>query len=131
MTRRQAARRRRTLYAAALRVLRRRYREGDLGVVEVAAELGCSTRQLQRVFREEGGTDFRSVLLAVRMKRARQLLSRRSRPLSIRKVARLVGYRQPSGLRQAFLRHWGVNPSTVRPPTVKYIGEVAFEQDVE
>lgn len=96
-------------------MLRRRYSELDLGLGGVAEEVGCSPRQLQWVFQEEGATGFRSTLLAFRMERARHLLSREFNPLPIRRVALLVGYRQASGLRQAFLRYHGYNPSTIQP----------------
>lgn len=85
-----------------------------MALADIAEELGCSPRQLQRVFREEGGEDLRSYLLRVRMERARKLLSREKDPLPIVAVAPMVGYRRPSGLRQAFLRYWGVNPSDVQ-----------------
>lgn len=95
-------------------MLARRSEELDLAIVDVAEEVGCSLRQLQRVFREEGSEEPRAALLRLRMERARELLSRDVDPLPIRAVAPLVGYRQPSGLRQAFRRYWGINPSAVQ-----------------
>lgn len=122
MTHRQAARRRAALYGDAQRVIRRRYAEFDLALVDVAEEIGCSGRQLQRILRAHGH-DFRTMLLAVRMGRARELLSGSSgRTLANSGVARRVGYRNPSGLRQAFRRYWNLNPSEVRPRPEGYLG---------
>jgi len=109
---------RRQLLADAKRVIGQRYGEFDLGLTDIAEEVGCSSRQLQRTFREVGETDFRSFLLSVRMERARQLLSRKRGGLTVREAARRVGYREASGLRQQFVRYFGMNPSDVQaaPP---------------
>lgn len=115
MTRKQAARRRKRDCAHALKILERRFGELDLELADVAAELDCSPRHLQRSIREFAQTDFRSALLEIRMRRARTLLSRKRNPLPIRVVAPLVGYRKSSGLRQAFQRYYGFNPSDVQP----------------
>jgi AraC-like DNA-binding protein len=87
----------------------------DLSLAEVALAVGISSRQLQRVFREEFGEPFRDHLLRERMERAMKLISRQP-PLSLRDVAPKVGYSGPSGLRQAFLRYHGRNPSEFHPP---------------
>jgi AraC-like DNA-binding protein len=118
--RRKTDRRRRALLVKAERVIRDRHGEFDLGLADIAEDVGCSTRQLQRVFREVGETDFRTHLLAVRMDHARRLLSRKKGGLSVRAAARQVGYREASGLRQAFVRHFGLNPSDVQPKGPDY-----------
>lgn len=118
--RRKTDRRRKGLLAEAERVIRDRHGEFGLGLVDVAEDLGCSTRQLQRVFREVGGTDFRSVLLRVRMERAHHLLSRKKGGLTVRAAARAVGYREASGLRQRFVRFYGYNPSEIQPEPPDY-----------
>lgn len=115
MPTRRTIRRRQIQLRAAEAAIQRRYGELDLAIADIAANVGCSTRQLQRIFREEAREDFRSYLLRIRMTRARELLARESSPLPIRTVAPMVGYRRPSGLRQAFRRYWGVNPSEVQP----------------
>jgi two-component system response regulator YesN len=120
MARRKTERGRHRLLAEAKRVIGKRYGEFDLGLADIAEDVGCSTRQLQRVFHEIGGTDFRSYLLSVRMERARALLSRKTRAPSVREAAREVGYREASGLRQQFVRYFGMNPSDVRAPPPDY-----------
>lgn len=92
-------------------MIRERYAEFDLGLAAIAEDVGGSPRQLQRVFHEVAGTDFRSHLLRVRMERAHSLLSRKKDGLTVRQAARAVGYREASGLRQAFLRFYGYNPN--------------------
>ncbi len=119
---RQTRARRRELLRAARAVIRQRYADPNLTLAEVAAAVNASSRQLQRVFREEGGEEFRAYVLQVRMEQARRLLSREKNPLPVRVVARRVGYRQASGLRQAFVRFYGHNPSEVQPPPRGYLG---------
>jgi AraC-like DNA-binding protein len=120
MTRRKTDQQRRGILAEAERVIQERHGEFDLSLTDIAQDVGCSTRQLQRVLREVGGTDFRTQLLEVRMNHAQRLLSRKKDGFSIRAAARQVGYREASGLRQAFVRHFGANPSDVRSPDLDY-----------
>lgn len=124
MARRKTERRRKALLARAQQVIRERHSEFDLALDDIAEEIGCSTRQLQRVFAELDGEDFRTYLLRVRMEKAHRLLSRKKTGLSIRATAPLVGYRKASGLRQAFLRFYGYNPSAVQPGPTKFLGEL-------
>lgn len=119
VTRPKTERDRRLLLIDAKRVIGERYGEFGLGLTDIAEDVGCSTRQLQRVFAEVGETDFRSYLLSVRMERARRLLEDK-RGLSVRTVARRVGYREASGLRQQFVRYFRANPSDVRGPDLDY-----------
>lgn len=114
MTRRKTDRRRRALLAEAERAIRERHGEFDLVLADIAEDVGCSARQLQRVFRETGETDFRTRLLEVRMDHAQRLLSRKKDGLSVRAAARQVGYREASGLRWQFKRFYGYNPNEVQ-----------------
>lgn len=50
------------------------------------------------------------------MEEAARLLTREKNPLPIRVACRRVGYRQASGLRQAFVRFYGHNPSVIQAP---------------
>jgi AraC-like DNA-binding protein len=113
MVRRKTERRRRALLKRAERIIKERYGEFGLSLGDVAAEAGCSTRQLQLVFRETGGTTFRDHLLRVRMEHAHGLFSRKTGNWSVRKVARAVGYKEASGLRPRFKAFYGYNPSEV------------------
>ncbi len=122
MQRPDTDRRRRALLRSAQRYVRARYPDPDLSLGEVAEAVGTSSRQLQRVFREQGGDDFRTYLLRIRMEQSVRLLTRERNPLPIHRAARRVGYRQHSGLRQAFLRFYGYNPSDIQEPPPSYVG---------
>lgn len=120
MARRKTKRRRQALLDRAEQAILKRHPEFDLALSDIAAEAGCSTRQLQLVFREVGGTSFRDHLLLVRMEQAHRLLSRKTGNWSVRKVARAVGYREASGLRQRFKPFYGYNPSEVASESYDY-----------
>jgi AraC family transcriptional regulator, regulatory protein of adaptative response / methylphosphotriester-DNA alkyltransferase methyltransferase len=57
-------------------------------------------------------TTFREHLTRVRMQRAAELLMRRG--MTVREVARRVGYRQPAQFAKAFRRYQGQAPSAFR-----------------
>jgi AraC-like DNA-binding protein len=84
----------------------------DLSLDDIARRVASSRRQLQRAYKEIGDTTFREHLTTVRMERAAELLS--SRSLTVRDVARRVGYRQPAQFAKAFRRHHGTSPSAYR-----------------
>jgi transcriptional regulator GlxA family with amidase domain len=84
----------------------------DLELDDIARRVASSRRQLQRAYAEIGGTTFREHLTRVRMERAAALLANGS--LTVREVARRVGYRQPAQFAKTFRRHLGSVPSTYR-----------------
>ena len=84
----------------------------DLSLDDIARRVASSRRQLQRAYSEIGDTTFREHLTAVRMERAADLLA--ARAVTVREVARRVGYRQPAQFAKAFRRHHGVAPSDFR-----------------
>ena len=84
----------------------------DLSLDDIARRVASSRRQLQRAYAEIGNTTFREHLTRVRMDRAAGLLN--DRALTVREVARRVGYRQPAQFAKAFRRYLGVAPSDYR-----------------
>ena len=84
----------------------------DLSLDDIARRVASSRRQLQRAYAEIGNTTFREHLTRVRMERAAGLLA--DKGLTVREVARRVGYRQPAQFAKAFRRHLGVAPSDYR-----------------
>jgi AraC family transcriptional regulator of adaptative response / methylphosphotriester-DNA alkyltransferase methyltransferase len=80
----------------------------QLTVAEVARAVATSRRQLQRVFREIGGTSFREYVVAARLDYAKELLEQ-GVPVGL--VARRTGYTHTSHFARAFRRHHGVKPS--------------------
>jgi AraC family transcriptional regulator of adaptative response / methylphosphotriester-DNA alkyltransferase methyltransferase len=99
---------RESLLAEANAIVEREY-ASDLTPGDVARRVAASRRQLQRAYAEIGHTTFRTHLTRVRMQRAAELLATRS--LTVREVARRVGYRQPAQFAKAFRRVHGVAPS--------------------
>ena len=100
-----------SLYGDAVAIVEREYGR-ELGLDEIARRVASSRRQLQRAYAEIGHTTFRDQLTAVRMERAAELL--RHPTLTVREVARRVGYRQPAQFAKAFRRHHGAAPSDFR-----------------
>jgi AraC family transcriptional regulator of adaptative response / methylphosphotriester-DNA alkyltransferase methyltransferase len=92
-------------------ILDREY-ASDLSLDDLARRLASSRRQLQRAYAEIGGSTYRTHLTQVRMRKAAELLA--GGRLTVREVARLVGYRQPAQFAKAFRRHHGVAPSHFR-----------------
>ena len=84
----------------------------DLSLDDIARRVASSRRQLQRAYAEIGHTTFREHLTRVRMQRAAELLARRG--MTVREVARRVGYRQPAQFAKAFRRYQGLAPSAFR-----------------
>src|SRR5919106_685155 len=82
-----------SLYDDAVAIVEREYAT-ELSLDDIARRVASSRRQLQRSYAEIGDTTFREHLTRVRMQRAAELLTRRG--LTVREVARRVGYRQPA-----------------------------------
>jgi AraC family transcriptional regulator, regulatory protein of adaptative response / methylphosphotriester-DNA alkyltransferase methyltransferase len=103
---------RRRLYLLARVVVARHYRQ-QLTIDAVAAAVSSSPRQLQRAYAQFGETTFKEDLLARRMAAAAELLIEQ-RAISVRDVARLVGYRQAPHFARAFRRSYGLPPARFR-----------------
>jgi len=84
----------------------------DLGLNDVARRIATSRRQLQRCFAELEDDGFRRCLARIRMRHAAELLAETS--ITVREVARRVGYRQPAQFAKAFARHYGTTPMQYR-----------------
>jgi AraC-like DNA-binding protein len=100
-----------SLYEDATSIVSSEY-GANLSLDDIARRVASSRRQLQRAYSEIGKTTFREHLTAVRMERAAELLGQRD--LTVRDVARRVGYRQPAQFAKAFRRHHGATPSRFR-----------------
>lgn len=112
MPRRDSTRQERTRLAACVAaVIAQNYGDPALDLPAVARECTTSTRQLQRVMREELGAGFRAYLLDVRMQRARALLETQH---SSRETAARVGYRDAPNFAKTFRRCYGRRPFEVR-----------------
>ncbi len=100
-----------SLFQEAAEIVDREY-ASELSLDDIARRVASSRRQLQRAYAEIGHTTFREHLTRVRMEKAAEMLSRPG--MTVREVARRVGYRQPAQFAKAFRRHLGVAPSDYR-----------------
>src|SRR4051795_4846231 len=108
MQRPSTIRHRTSLYEEATAIVENEF-AADLSLDDLARRVASSRRQLQRAYAEIGHTTFREHLTRVRMERAAALLANGS--LTVREVARRVGYRQPAQFAKTFRRHLGAVPS--------------------
>jgi AraC-like DNA-binding protein len=100
-----------SLFHDAVAIVEQEY-ASELSLDDIARRVASSRRQLQRAYAEIGDTTFREHLTRVRMQRAAELLTRRG--MTVREVARRVGYRQPAQFAKAFRRYQGLAPSAFR-----------------
>jgi len=84
----------------------------ELGVAELAAELGVSQNYLARRFRERFGCTIQRYVLEQRIERARYLLSSTSLP--IKRIGEEVGLADPQHFNKQFRRVAGMSPSAAR-----------------
>lgn len=83
-----------------------------LEVGAVASAVGLSRYHLTRLLRQHCGMGFRSVVFAMRLRRARELLS--SSIMSVKEIAVAVGYGSTATLDRAFRRAEGLSPCEYR-----------------
>lgn len=90
--------------------------ERRLSVAEIADRVGCSTRQLERLFFEETGRGPQSFYRALRLGRAHHLITSTDRSLIA--IAAELGFTSAAHFGRAFRREYGVAPSSLRrtPP---------------
>jgi AraC-like DNA-binding protein len=103
---------RRRLYLLARVIVARHYRR-RLTLAVLAGALSSSPRQLQRAYAQFGEISFHEDLRARRMAAAAQLLIEQP-GITVRDVARLVGYRQAPHFARAFRRRYGLSPARFR-----------------
>lgn len=99
---------RRAIFDDAVEILATEYSR-PIRIEEIARRVATSPRQLQRVFDEVGGLGFRAYLRRIRLSHAAELLAETD--LTVKQVARRVGYSDVSQFSKAFRRAYGVSPS--------------------
>jgi AraC-like DNA-binding protein len=83
----------------------------DVSIEQLAAEVNRSPEHLRILFMERFGVQPHKYRAALRMAKARQLLPERN--LSVKEVARLVGYSDPLYFSRVFKARYGMNPSAM------------------
>ncbi|MGD6757042.1 GlxA family transcriptional regulator [Streptomyces sp. BH105] len=86
--------------------------ERDLGLADIAAHAGVSTRTLMRRFREQTGSTPLQWLHRARIRQAQHLLE--TTPHPVERIAAQVGFGSPTAFRDRFKRTTGVSPQTYR-----------------
>lgn len=98
-------------YQRACALIHARCGEYDFELATVATDLGCSTRQAQRVF-AYFDTSFQVVLTDARMQRGvHELLNKGT---SVRRAADMAGFRHPRHFSTSFRNYYGLPPVKVR-----------------
>lgn len=100
------------LAVLALNILDRRFREVELSLDDVAAELQVSAGHLSRVLKQSTGTAFVDALNRVRVRKAAILLA--DPAVKVYEVAERVGYASQHYFSRAFRRVLGVAPTDYR-----------------
>lgn len=83
-----------------------------MDVRRIAEALGISGSTLQRRFRDTCGRSVHATILAVRVRRATQLLVTTDLPLKV--IAKRSGFRYPQYMTNVFTRTLGITPALVR-----------------
>jgi len=83
-----------------------------LSVSDIAAGVCLSTSSLWHLFKANGGQSPKQVLLQLRLKRAKELLSASDLPL--KQVAALAGMKHVANLERGFRAEFGVTPGKFR-----------------
>lgn len=86
--------------------------ETPLGRSAMAARVGLSVRQLDRLFRDKRGRTFSDQYRAIRLTQAETLL--RQSALAIGEIAAATGFSSPAHLSRLYRRQFGRTPSSVR-----------------
>jgi AraC-like DNA-binding protein len=81
-------------------------------ISELAAQLHLSPSHLQRVFKRETGLRMGQWLIALRLQKAAYLLA--NSYLSVKEIARSVGYEHESSFIRAFERRYVLTPTRFR-----------------
>ena len=95
----------------ALAIVDRNYAT-NLSDARISEQLGLSTSHFRFLFRQATGHPFHKYLIAVRLEKARQMLTANELPVSL--VAKAVGFSGLSHFSRAFTQRFDVTPSDIR-----------------
>ena len=86
--------------------------EDPLSTDQLAAAVGCSERQLERLFRGTLGKNPARFCLELRLRESERLL--RQSALSLAEIAARCGFSSPSHFGKAYREHFGTTPASAR-----------------
>jgi transcriptional regulator GlxA family with amidase domain len=92
----------------------------EMSLDGLAASVGLSRRQLERLFNEKAGMSPGQAYNKIRMERARKLLMQTSSPMI--EIALDVGFGDASHFTRCFKRVWGQTPTQVRDSSAVFVG---------
>ena len=98
--------------ARALRFIRDRYANAQLGVDDVVAATDISRRPLEKAFRHELKRSINEEIVRVRMNKVRELLA--NTDVKVVDIAALCGFSRPNHLFRTFRRLHGTSPKAYR-----------------
>lgn len=98
-----------TLIAGGVEKMKSEYSRPDVTIAEFAREAGISEAYFRRIYREVYGVSPVSALIALRMKKAAELLQTDHNAVSA--IAEAVGYPNIYHFSKAFKQYFGVAPS--------------------
>ena len=87
-------------------------RDRMINTEDVARECGLSSKQLNRIFRQNVDKSLHEYIVDVRIKTASDLL--KNNDLSVKEVGYALGFENESGFASFFKRHCGLSPGTDR-----------------
>ena len=90
-----------------------RISDPSVGMEQIAGILRLSNRRVTDLFRETFGQPPYTYFIQLRLRKAKEMLTSSS-PLSVREVARRVGFRDASHFIATFRRHVGMTPEQFR-----------------
>ncbi len=107
----KASRSSETVAATVARVVADQLVDGEPSLASIARQLGSGERTVRRALADEG-TTFRAIVDGVRRRRAEELLSDPTQPLSV--VAFALGFSEHAAFTRAFKRWTGKSPVDAR-----------------
>ncbi|MFC0333013.1 AraC family transcriptional regulator [Paenibacillus sepulcri] len=93
--------------------LDQKFGDPEIGLMDMADRLGISPRYLNALFRQAFGITAYAYLIRLRIRKAKELMSKSERK-SIKEIAQLSGYRDPSHFISAFGKTEGMTPDQFR-----------------
>ena len=86
--------------------------ESDMSPSQVAAVVGLSTRQLERLFLRYVGSSPKAYITALRLEHAKRLLQQTN--MRVIDVAMACGFTSASHFSKLYRKHWGISPHVER-----------------